>query len=198
MNEADDVAALRRAMTLGLQPNDIEHVVPIIVPRELVSLANWPGPTLRLRSPLLGLTWTLIRPEQTMTYVNHQRVRAWEEEGLTDWRERAISNLRQLEEGRLWTHEKRDDAGRLLCAAMMHEDGLGSSRLLLRDELLHHAGGEYRIGMPDRSCGMLFPLAAGTGNMRDAARIVREMFEGATTPMLGDLLDPASLAFEVW
>jgi hypothetical protein len=144
-----------------------------------------------LRSPQLGITWTVLHPNQAMVYVNHERARAWERDSA-DWRARARGNLQRFSE-RLWTHEKRDASGPLLVASMMHEDGLGSSRLLLRERLLAEVGGEYKIGLPDRSCAVIIPLSAGRENLQQAADLVREMFEGATTPTWGELLDPADL-----
>jgi len=138
------------------------------------------------------MSWSVLHPDQAMVYVNRERAHAWERDSI-NWRERALDNLRRLSSEQLWTHEKRDAAGRLLWAAMMHDDGLGSSRLLLRRELLSTLKGDYKVGLPDLSCALVVPLAAGLANLEEAAEMVREMFHGATTPMLGDLLDPAQL-----
>jgi hypothetical protein len=187
----DELEAVRRALDAGMRASDIENVVPIIVPREYLEDGEWSGPYGFLRSQQLGITWTVLHPDQAMVYVNHERARAWERDAV-DWRGRARDNLQRFSE-RLWTHEKRDASGRLFLASMMHEDGLGSSRLLLRERLLAQVGGGYKIGLPDRSCAVIVPLAAGQENLQRAGALVREMFEGATTPMLGELLDPADL-----
>ncbi len=69
--------------------------------------------------------------------------------------------VERIRAAHLWTQERRDESGRLLWAPMMHADALGSSRLLLRRDLLATVGGEYRVGIPDRSCALVIPVSAG-------------------------------------
>jgi hypothetical protein len=183
--------AVRRALDAGHQPTDIERVVPLIVPRNYFELGNWPRPYAHLRSPLLGLTWTVLYPD-AMVYVNWERAKGWEREGI-DWRERAMANLRALSAESLLTHARYDDDDQLLWGAMLHEDGIGSSRLLLHDDILAELGGTYRIGLPDRSCAIVIPVSAGEPNMAETAVMIRQMYEGATVDMLPDLLDPEDL-----
>jgi hypothetical protein len=178
-----------------MSSGDIENVVPVIAPRKYFELGNWPGPYSYVRSPSLGITWSILHPDQAMVYVNHDRALSWEQDSI-DWRRRAQQNLRRLSAAQLWTHEKRNEAGRLQWAAMMHGDGLGSSRLLLKSELLSELAGDYLVGLPDRSCAVVVPLAAGCANLNQVGEMVRGMFQGATNPVLGDLVVPADLEFD--
>jgi hypothetical protein len=175
--------------------SDIDNVVPIIVPREYFEGGDWVGPYAYLRSAALGVTWTILHAGEAMVYVNRDRAEGWERDSI-EWRGRAQRNLERLSAHQLWTHEKRDERGRLLWAAMMHDDGLGSSRLLLGQQLLDALDGQYRVGIPDRSCAIVVPLAAGRSNLEQVGGMVREMFQGATTPMLGDILDPAEVELQ--
>jgi len=189
---SDSIPAVKRALEAGNRRTDIELVFPIIVPRSYFAHRNWPGPYAVIRFASLAMTWTILHPEQTMVYVNHDRAAVWEQEGVA-WREQAHVNLQRASAGSLWTHEKRADDGRLLWAAMMHSDGLGSSRLVLRAELAAALNGDYRIGIPDRSCGIVIPVTSGEANMAEVAALVRNMYTGATTPMMSELLSPDDL-----
>jgi hypothetical protein len=192
VTDQDDIEAVRRALNAGMADSDIQNVLPIIVPRTYFEMGNWVGPYAYLRSQALGLTWTVLHSDRAMVYVNRERALSWEEDAI-DWRERARNNLERLSSRQLWTHEKRDESGRVLWAAMMHDDGLGSARLLLRERLLSALEGDYQVGLPDRSCAVVVPLSAGHDNLSQASEMVRGMFQGATIPMLGDLLDPVDL-----
>ena len=131
-----------------------------------------------------------------MTYVNHERALRWEQEGI-DWRARAMQNLEQDARKALWTHDKRSESGAFEFVAMMHEDGLGTSRALLIRPLALNLGCEYRIGLPDRSCAMAFPLTVEKVGNQTPEQIVANMYTGATTPLLGELFDPSLLELEV-
>jgi hypothetical protein len=186
---------IRQALIKGQKPTDIENVVPIIVPRGYFAQGNWPGPYDYLRSELLGLTWTILFPGEVMVYVNHENVAEWERSHI-NWQKAANHNLLRISENQLWTREKRDADGQLLWAAMMHEDGLGSSRLLLQKEIFEAVGGKYQIGLPDRSCAIIVPESAGKNNMMEVTQMVQRMFEKATTPMLRDMLNPNDLKLQ--
>lgn len=193
MNEEDRLTALRRELARGPVASDLDHVLPLIVPRGYFARGNWPGPYRLLRHPKLGLTWVVLRPDETMLYVNEERARLWHDEGV-DFPRRAMENLAREQGGRVWTHEKRSDDGRLLFAAMMHDDGIGSSRLLLAAALRELVGEEYLLGIPDRSCALVFPRSR--LEAANASQMTKDIFDGASTPMLGELVAPASLVVE--
>lgn len=188
--------ALQAALAQGLRPDDLEHVVPVIEPRAWVERVDWPGPYVRLRHPALAMTWAVLHPGQVMVYVTHARVAAWEREGV-EWRARARANLVARSPVRLWTHEKVDDAGILSFVAMSHDDGLGASRALLTPELSISLGPNLFIGVPDRSCGIVFPTAAASvGAAHSPAEWVAEMYERATSPLCPALLTPSDLEID--
>ena len=195
MSLRDVINNFRQVLSKKHQPDDNENIVPIIVPRGYFANGNWPGPYCYLRSEFLALTWTILYPGQTMVYVNHEQTKTWERENIK-WQETANRNLLKISENRLWTSEKRDEDGRLLWATMAHEDGLGSSRLLLQKEIFEAIGGSYRIGLPDRSCAIIIPESAGSDNMIEATQMVQNMFDKATTPMLRNILNPSDLELQ--
>ena len=145
---------MRAALGRGPQPDDIENVLPVIVPRTFFALGNWPGPHANLRRETLGLTWAVLSQGQTMAYVNDERAALWTSEGV-DWRARSLANLAERSPTNLGTHRQTNDKGEIVFVAMMQPDGLGSSRALLRRALELNIQAKYRVGLPDRSCCLL-------------------------------------------
>ncbi len=183
-----ELKAMRASLERGPEFDDIENVVPVIAPRSFFALGNWPGPHANLRHPELGLTWAVLAAEQTMVYVNHAAADIWQREGV-DWRARALTNLVDRSRTNLWTHH-RTDAGVVVFVAMMQPDGLGSSRALLRRALQLNLRTDFRIGLPDRSCAVIFPQSTTTVSGRTPAQMISDMYDGATTPLCRDLLVP--------
>ena len=169
-----------------------EALRPLIVPSAYFAGGDFPAPHRRLAAPDLALTWVELTPGQTMLYVTPQRAATWDAAGA-DWRGAALTAMRSADAGRLYTHEKRTAGGALAYVAMMHEDGLGSSRLLLREELGTVFPEGYWVALPDRSCGLAVSRAL-TGSELEAVRaMIAAMHAGATTPMLPDLREPDGL-----
>jgi hypothetical protein len=127
-----------------------------------------------------------------MTYVRPAVAAAWEARGV-DLYDRAMANMREVDGGQTWTHEQTDEWGRLVWVAMMQDDGLGSSRLLCREELEAAFPMGYEVAMPDRSCGMAVSALATTAQRREFDALVQKCFKGATIPMLGEVLSPDAL-----
>lgn len=109
----------------------------------------------------------------------------------------ALGNLRDSDAGRTWTHEKRDKDGRLIWVAMMHDDGLGSSRLLCFEEVSAAFPHGYLVALPDRSCGLAVSAGANTAERREFDDMVERSFAGATTPMSDQIMAPEALRLRV-
>jgi hypothetical protein len=134
----------------------------------------------------------VLHHEHTMGYVSNELVALWDREGV-DWRSRAIANLIERSRTNLWTHEKTDEEGRIVFVAMMQPDGLGSSRALLRRTLELSLKVKYRVGLPDRSCCIIFPATTSTVGERTPEQMVAKMYDGATTPLCRELLEADDL-----
>src|SRR5215207_11578677 len=106
-----------------------DHVRPLLAPTEYVALGA-PAIFDTLPAPDLVLTWVELPDPETMLYVTPGRAAEWDRV-RPGWRAVALDAMRRADRGHVWTHEKRGENGALLWVAMMHEDGLGSSRLLL-------------------------------------------------------------------
>src|SRR6266699_1550302 len=75
----------------------------------------------------------------------------------------------------------------------MNDDGLGSSRLLLTDELARQFPEGYLVALPDRSCGLAISKRLGWNEHREVEAMVADMHKGATTPMCSDVREPREL-----
>jgi len=112
----------------------------------------------------------------------------------SDWLVTAVERMRQADKGLVWTYERRDDAGQLLWIVFMNSDGLGSSRLLLTEELQHQFPEGYYVALPDRSCGMAISTRTAWDGLSELREMVTDMHRNATTPMCPDIRDPEALA----
>ncbi len=161
---------------------ELSSILPIVVPRSYFALGNFPGLALALRHPEFCVTWIDASMPDSILYVPKQ---FFEELGLTaqSLHQVALANLRSS--GALFTHEN-VDGHQSIWKAMMHEDALGSSRLLLTDEIKDAFPEGCLVGLPDRSCAIVISRSASQEQMRDAQALVRRCFDCATIPMLGD------------
>jgi len=98
-----------------------------------------------------------------------------------------MRNLRMA--GPLATHEKVTD-GEVAFRAMMHADGLGTSRLLLLPELAQLFPQGYLCGIPERSCGVVAPRNLPDGVHSQVLAMVNGCYEDGMTPMLSGMFEP--------
>jgi hypothetical protein len=161
-----------------------ETFFPVIVPRSYFQLGNWPGPFLYLRHPDLAVTWVELTSPNAMLYVNHERQQEIERSGF-DVHATAMANLRRQSRP-LATHEK-TVGDRIVFGAMMHADGLGTSRLLLLPELDRVLPEGYWLAIPERSCGVVAPKSISPAEREEVLLMVSKCFQEGTIPMLPGL-----------
>jgi hypothetical protein len=167
-----------------------DRIRPLIVPAEYVTVGV-PAAFDALSSPDLALTWVELSDRAAMLYVTPARAREWDRTHV-GWHAAALEAMRRADRGQVWTHEKRTGSGALEWVAMMHEDGLGSSRLLLEPELERAFPGGYLVALPDRSCGMA--VSRTDANLDEVRAMVAGMHAEATIPMIADLREPSALS----
>jgi uncharacterized protein YtpQ (UPF0354 family) len=163
-----------------------ETLIPIIVPRTYFKHGNWPGHHLLLRHPELAVTWVELGHRAAMMYVDPDRHDEIERAGH-QVHQLAMENLRRMSTS-LSTHSK-GDGDRYVFHAMMHPDGLGTSRLLLLGELDRALPQGYWLGIPERSCGVIVPKDVTAAEREDAIRIIGRCHQDGTTPMLPGLVE---------
>ncbi len=69
----------------------------------------------------------------------------------------------------------------------MNSDGIGSSRLLLSNELTKGFPNGYYLAFPDRSCGLVIAKDISEKELKEIKDLVKGMYKGATTAMSGQL-----------
>jgi hypothetical protein len=168
---------------------DVRRLFPLIVPSKYFE-RPFPAAHEALPNEKLALTWVLLQPT-TMLYLTPDEAARFDAEGFA-WKARAIENLERI--AAVATQEKRDATGQLAWVTMMQQDGLGSSRLLLATQWSGLFPEGYWVALPDRSCGMAISKALAPTELDEVKRMISSMFQGATTPMSGELHEPAELA----
>jgi hypothetical protein len=190
--ETRQLETLRESLGKAPPELSIDEVFPVLVPASFFSLGNWPGPFELLQIPGLGLTWAVFQPQQTMRYVDRDIQVYWESRGIK-WRATAMANLRRRSDDRLWTHEFRSDGGELFAVAMMHEDGIGPSRLLLHQRLEALLPEGYVVAVPERSCALVLSARATEAEQAKIHGVAVTCYQNGTAPVLEGFHPPGGL-----
>ena len=155
-----------------------------------------PGPRADLVFPGLALSWVLLLGDGHFRHVTDEMVARWTAAG-TDWQQVALDNLRPRhpkdKARQLFTGYYDGPDGRPGCAFALHDDGLGLSRLLLRDEIERQFGDDYRVALPDLQAGMVISTTAAGELVRAFAETVERYYESGSAPLRAGMYDPAML-----
>ena len=160
---------------------DIKDLYPILVPKAFAETGQWVGPIESLDVDGLDQTWGVLTPPNRVNYLDREMIASWEGQGA-DWRTAATQNLARLAGERAWSHELRDDDGRLILVCFMHEDGFGPSRLLIPELLSTVFPGGYEVAVPELTCAVAIGRVEGDEDPR-AEAMIRGCFEGGTRPV---------------
>jgi hypothetical protein len=182
-DEQNQLEALRAGLRKAPPELEISDLFPVFVPASFFETGDWPGPYEILGIVGLGLTWAVLQPDQTMRYVDHEVQRHWEAKGVR-WRDRAVENVLRQSAQQVWTHEFRREDGSLFAVAMMHSDGLGPSRLLLRKPLGRLFPDGYLVALPEMSCGLVLSTRVTPTERDKVERIVEGCFNDGTRPLV--------------
>jgi hypothetical protein len=170
----------------------LENLYPLIVPAEYVQSGVWNLPHSLLKATDLILTWVVLHEGQGMVYVTADQVAQWQRGGIK-WSAVALENMRRDTGNNPATHKKRDENANLQWVAMMQPDGLGSSRVLMTDELEKLFPNGYSLAIPERSVGMALSASATPQYEASFREVVRNCHRNGTTPMVSRLLGRTEL-----
>jgi hypothetical protein len=178
---SSEIDALRQALDLDPAELDLDQLRPVLVPASFFEADNWPGPHLKLGTSGIGLTWVVLQPSQTMLYVSNRAQAYWEASGL-DWRQRALANVLGPDE-LAWTHEFKRGSGSIYAVAMMHEDGIGPSRLLVPSPFRSLFPEGYSVALPEMSCGFAFSARLQTDEQQQIDSLITRCHVNGTRPL---------------
>ena len=156
-------------------PARTDDLLPVVIPTEIVAHPLWPGVHKRWNDTL-SVTWAHLREPNTTTYLTKSEAEELTATGIP-YAQLAWDNLRRRSSGRVWTHAK-EEAGEIHFVALLHGDGLGPSRLLLRDDLRQAFPGGFRFCVPERTCAIVFSEQASPAALETVQTIVKGCFEG--------------------
>jgi hypothetical protein len=180
--EEQEINDLREALNTGLQKSDIKNVVPLFIPVSFVENGNWPGPYESLKNKEFVLTWVILHKTQTMVYVNFEREKEWNNKKIK-WKEIAFKNLEKNSKKQLWTHEKRREDNSIIFVAIMSDDGIGTSRLILEEKWKKAFPKGYKVALPERSCGIVFSKVLSEDENKEVLTLVNNCFNSGTSPI---------------
>jgi hypothetical protein len=183
---------LRKGLELPPGQLDTTRIAPVFVPAAFFAAGNWCGPHARLRAPEIGLTWAVLLPDQTMRYVDFGMKEHWDALGL-DWKALALQNLAEHSGDTLGTHALRRSNGEVYGVGLMHPDGIGPSRLLLRDQLARLFPGGYQVALPEMSCAFAFSVELERNEMATVQQLVADCFQKGTRPLAPGIHAPEDL-----
>jgi len=166
-------------------------VVPVFVPEALASPA-WPGPAVHLNVPGLAIVWAALGPERTMRYVTREMVASWTAKGV-NWRDASMQNLQAISPS-LCTHALRREDGEYVQLVMLHDDGIGPSRLLLTRDLERVFPHGYRCAIPERSVALAVSSRATSQELADVTSYVEHCFRNGGQPFLRGFFAPEDIA----
>jgi hypothetical protein len=150
-------------------------------------------PHQQLLMPDYEITWSILErdPSECSQEVTAAMVTAWEAAGI-NWQQRAIINLK-VASRELWTHRQLRPDGSLLMALMQHDDGFGSSRILLSGYLHQHFPAGYYVAIPDRRIGIVTPRNLSVSERQETEDSIQSYYDRASIPIGSQLLAPEDL-----
>jgi hypothetical protein len=171
---------------------DLERVLPVFLPSACVENNAWPGPYENLAARGVALAWAVPLAGGGVRYVWRETQREWEARQI-DWRTRALQNLRAsshdpLEGGVLFR-----EGGEPWLVSMMYSDGLGPSRLLLRDALQRVFPKGYRVALPECSRGFAFSRDLDHVDADTIENLIQRSYSRSEQPLSAEILDPGDL-----
>ncbi len=178
----------------------IDRLMPLIIHSTCLRSNLWDSPHQLLPVRDYSLSWVIVdqgeRGRVAYQDVTSEMVEVWENEGI-DWQQRAAINLKVASQ-ELWTHQKLRKDGSVVWAIMMHDDGFGSSRILLSPYLDKYFPDGYYVAMPDRSIGIIIPNNLSSSEMQETQDLLESWYDTASAPMSPHLFAPDDLTPDLY
>jgi hypothetical protein len=196
MDPKTQLQTMREGLKLVPEDLDIDSLIPLFVPASFFTAGNWPGPYQCLRLQAIGLTWSVMLPNQTMRYVDDAVAQYWEGKRI-DWKRLALHNLAKLSGETLGTHGFRRTSGEVYAIAMMQPDGIGPSRLLLQHQLATLFPRGYRVALPEMSCAFVLAEGLDKNEMSQLQELIEKCHQNGTRPLADGIYSPEDLSPQI-
>jgi hypothetical protein len=175
---------------------DIDNIYPLIVPSGYYSKGTWELPHYVLRSTNYILTWVTFGSGATMSYLT-QGQQQYLDAKYCNWQQNSFENLRHSicdDECFFTEYKLSEDEKRLIFISFLNYDRIGSSRILLSNELTKAFPNDYYLAFPDRSCGLAIAKDITEKELADTKDLVRNLHRIASTAMSAQLHDPSDFS----
>ncbi|WP_107826770.1 hypothetical protein ABZR88_13825 [Mucilaginibacter yixingensis] len=168
---------------------NLNNIYPVVSPAQYYS-KEWDLPHYKLPDAAFILTWVVFDEEEAgMEYLTRDEYQ-YLAKTHKGWQQKTFENLRQslAEDENFFTqYQLSDDGQRIILLAFMQNDGIGSSRILLSEELEAAFPHGYYLAFPDRCCGLVISKDVTNPELQEIRSLVRHMFETANIPMSDQL-----------
>ncbi|MEO3403282.1 hypothetical protein AAFN85_05235 [Mucilaginibacter sp. CAU 1740] len=168
---------------------DLNQIYPLIVPRSYYSEGSWELPHQQFYNKQFLLTWVFFTGSGVMSYITKEQFVVLNE-NHSGWQQTSFENLRHsiTDKENFFTHHATGSDGKtIIFLAFVHGDGIGSSRILLSNELSNIFPNGYQVALPDRSVGIVVPNGINLQEMKEVKQMTNDMYKKATTPMSGQV-----------
>ena len=135
-----------------------------------------------------AVAWATVPEQNRFIYLTLKQASYWQGLGV-DWRKEAMRNLGRINRGRWWG-DKRDAAGRPFVLALLPQDAMGPSRLLLPHLLDDVLGADYRVAIPEQTCAIAYRLDLTADQKSDVDAMIEGCFRHGTSPMSNERFYP--------
>jgi hypothetical protein len=164
---------------------NLSDIFPLIVPANYYIKGTWELPHYSLPNQSFILTWVIFGSQASMTYLTQEQ-HQYLNYNHKGWQQIAIENLRHSINSnenfftQFKTSSKREQ---IIFIAFMNADGIGSSRILLSNELSKAFPNGYYLAFPDRSCGLVIAKDINVKDFEETKKLIAGMYQSATTAM---------------
>ncbi|SRR6266536_945556 len=177
---------------------NLDNIFPLIVPANYYVKGTWELPHHAFPNNSFILTWVTFGSAATMNYLTQEQYQE-----LTNkhdgWQRNSFENLRlSIADNENFFSQFKMAAGgqQLLWLCFMNRDGIGSSRVLLSNELTKAFPNGYYLAFPDRSCGLVIAKDISEKELKEIKNMIKGMYKGATTSMSDNCILQTTLNYQ--
>ena len=170
-------------IALARQPHehDIASIMPIIRPYNWLD-GSYSRPIAPLTDLPFSLAWAVWSAPHILVYVSYEMAQYWEDSGV-DWPEEAMKNLRRMARSKRMSGARKDESGKTTIVAMLTDDAIGPSRLLIPDLFTDLLGEDYMVAIPEETCAIAYAKDLPESEMAAVDGVIEGCYRNGTTPL---------------